>query len=93
MRRAAEILTPPGQVAVVAPKRVDVLAHERSDVAQRFVINLMALGTSVGHDRGHWPPVPRYHGIRQDRYATKGRGAPRSASRRRHTSPHGRKDG
>jgi hypothetical protein len=45
LRRAAEILTHPGQVEVVSPKRVDVLAHERSDVAQRFVINLMAFGT------------------------------------------------
>jgi ABC-type uncharacterized transport system substrate-binding protein len=45
LRRAAEILTHPGQVEVVSPKRVDVLARERSDVAQRFVIDLMALGT------------------------------------------------
>src|SRR5207253_604293 len=45
LRRVAEILTHPGQVEVVSPKRVDVLANERSDVAQRFVSNLVALGT------------------------------------------------
>src|SRR5882724_10987446 len=45
LRRVAEILTHPGQVEVVSPKRVDVFAHERSDVAQRFVSNLVALGT------------------------------------------------
>ena len=45
LRRVAEILTHPGQVEVVSPKRVNVLANERSDVAQRFVSNLVALGT------------------------------------------------
>jgi hypothetical protein len=45
LRRVAKILTHPGQVEMVSPKRVDMLANERSDVAQRFVSNLMALGT------------------------------------------------
>ena len=67
MRRVAEILTHPGQVEVVSPKRVDVFAHERSDVAQRFVSNLVALGTSLGNDRVHLHHVPGHHGIVQDR--------------------------
>lgn len=45
LRRVAKILTHPGQVEMISPKWVDMLAHERSDVAQRFVSNLMALGT------------------------------------------------
>jgi hypothetical protein len=67
LRRAAEILTHPGQVEVVSSKRVDVLAHERSNVAQRFVVNLMAFGTYVGHDCVHVNHVPGDHGIMQDR--------------------------
>ena len=63
LRRVAEILTHPGQVEVVSPKRVDVLAKERSDVAQRFVSNLVALGTSLGNDSVHLHHVPGHHGI------------------------------
>ena len=71
LRRVAEILTHPGQVEMVSPKWVDMLAHERSDVAQRFVSNLMALGTSLGDDSVHLHHVPGHHGIVQYRYATK----------------------
>ncbi len=67
MRRVAKILTHPGQVEVVSPKRVDMLAKERSDVAQRFVSNLMALGTSLGNDSVHLYHVPGHHGIVQYR--------------------------
>jgi len=67
LRRVAEILTHPGQVEVVSPKRVDVFAHERSDVAQRFVSNLVALGTSLGNDSVHLHHVPGHHGIVQYR--------------------------
>jgi hypothetical protein len=67
LRRVAEILTHPGQVEVVSPKRVHVLANERSDVAQRFVSNLVALGTSLGNDSVHLHHVPGHHGIVQYR--------------------------
>ena len=63
MQRVAEILTHPGQVEVVSPKRVDVLTHERSDVAQRVVSNLVALGTSLDNDSVHLHHVPGHHGM------------------------------
>ena len=54
----ARVLPHPVQVEVVAAKRIDVLAHQRDDVAQRLVINLMPLGAQLRDDLVHLKHVP-----------------------------------
>jgi len=65
-RRPVEILSHSPEVEVIPSKRVDVLAQERRDMAQRFVLNLVSFGAQVGDNRGDGDHVPSHHGIVQD---------------------------
>jgi hypothetical protein len=65
-RRSVEILSHSAEVEVIPPKRVDMLAHERSDVAQRFLLNLVSFGAQIGDDRGDMNHVPGHYGIVQN---------------------------
>jgi hypothetical protein len=40
-----------------------MVAHERGDVTQRFLLNLVPFGTQIGDDRGDVNPVPGHYGI------------------------------
>jgi hypothetical protein len=46
-RRSVEILSHSAGVEVIPAKWVDVRAHERSDMAQRFVLNLVSFGPRI----------------------------------------------
>jgi hypothetical protein len=43
-----------------------MFAHERGDVAQRFVLNLVSFGAQIGDNRGDVKHVPGHHGIVQN---------------------------
>jgi Dolichyl-phosphate-mannose-protein mannosyltransferase len=55
---------------VIPSKWIDVLAHERSDMAQHFVLNLMSRGAQVGDNRGDVNHISCHDGIVQNRETT-----------------------